>query len=446
MDFNIPQDIADYLVVLDKFIDDEIKPLQAQDDNERFFDHRREWARTDFDNQGLPRPEWEALLREAKKRADKAGHLRYALPREFGGQDGTNLGMAIIREHFARKGLGLHNDLQNEHSIVGNFPQILMLRDFARPDQKHLANAALEGKFIACFGLTEPHHGSDATHMETRAVRHKKDGKDGWLINGEKMWITGMHVATHIMLFCRTSGKDGDAKGITCLIIPARDPGVIIEEYMWTFNMPTDHPRLTIKDVWVPEDAVFGPPEGGLALAQHFVHENRIRQAASSCGAALYCIQESVKYALERKPFGKPLATNQAIQFPLVELATQAEMLRLLIFKTAWEMDQMSKPEVAIKLSDKVSMCNYYANRLVCEAADRAMQVHGGIGYSRHKPFEHIYRHHRRYRITEGSEEIQIRKVAGHMFGFMGPGKHGQPKGEVDAKGKSAEPTDFAVR
>jgi acyl-CoA dehydrogenase len=91
-------------------------------------------------------------------------------------------------------------------------------------------------------------------------------------------------------------------------------------------------------------------------------------------------------------------------------------------------------------------MCNYRANRLCCNAADRAMQVHGGIGYSRHKPFEHIYRHHRRYRITEGSEEIQMRKVGGHLFGFMGPGKHGQPKGETDKTGKSTEPTDFAVR
>ena len=75
------------------------------------------------------------------------------------------------------------------------------------------------------------------------------------------------------------------------------------------------------------------------------------------------------------------------------------------------------------KLSDRVSMCNYWANRLCCEAADRAMQVHGGIGYSRHKPFEHIYRHHRRYRITEGAEEIQMRKVAAFLFGYMGPRK-----------------------
>ncbi|MEO0607279.1 MAG: acyl-CoA dehydrogenase family protein [Pseudomonadota bacterium] len=424
MDFNIPQDIQDYLNVLDAFIEAEIKPLEEQDDNIRFFDHRREWARTDFENGGLPRPEWEELLREAKRRADKAGHFRFALPSEYGGQDGSNLAMAIIREHFARQGLGLHNDLQNEHSIVANYPQILMLRDFARPEQKHLIQDALDGKFIATFGLTEPDHGSDATHMETQATRETRDGVDGWRINGEKMWTTGMHVATHMMCFARTSGDDGDARGISCLLVPADAPGVKIEEYLWTFNMPTDHPRVSLTDVWVPEHALFGPADGGLALAQHFVHENRIRQAASSTGAALYCIDESVHYARTRKPFGKALAVNQAIQFPLVELASEAEMLRLLIFKTAWEMDQMTKPEVAEKLSDKVSMCNYRANRLCCDAADRAMQVHGGIGYSRHKPFEHIYRHHRRYRITEGSEEIQMRKVAGHLFGFMGPRKN----------------------
>ena len=95
-------------------------------------------------------------------------------------------------------------------------------------------------------------------------------------------------------------------------------------------------------------------------------------------------------------------------------------MIRNFIYKTAWEMDQMSKPDVAKYLSDRVSMCNYRANRLVCQVADLAIQVHGAIGYSRHKPFEHIYRHHRRYRITEGSEEIQMRKVGGHLFGFIG--------------------------
>ena len=420
MDFKIPAEITSYLAELDAFIEREIKPLERKDDNIRFFDHRREWARTDFENGGLPRHEWEALLGEMKKLADKAGHFRYALPKEYGGKDGTNLAMAVIREHLAAKGLGLHNDLQNENSIVGNLPTVLMFRDFGTEAQKkEFIPGILNGTIKVAFGLTEPEHGSDATWMDTRAV---PDG-NGWRINGAKMWNTGLHVATHDFIFARSSGKDGDAKGISCFIVPVKSEGFKIEEYLWTFNMPTDHPRISLTDVKIPGDAILGDPENGLALAQHFVHENRIRQAASSLGAAQYCINESVKYAKTRKPFGKPLAVNQAIQFPLVELHTEAAMLRTMIHKTAWEMDQMSKPEVAIKLSDKVSMCNYRANRLVCEAADRAMQVHGGIGYSRHKPFEHIYRHHRRYRITEGSEEIQMRKVAGHLFGFMGAGK-----------------------
>jgi acyl-CoA dehydrogenase len=422
MDFDLPPELVAYLEELDRFIEAEIKPLQAQDDNERFFDHRREYARTDFENGGLPRPEWEALLGEARKRADAAGHYRFAWPEEMGGKGGSHLWMAVIREHLAAKGLGLFNDLQNEHSIVGNNPFVLMFKAFATPEQyARDGDALLNGRMRTAFGLTEPNHGSDATWMETRAVRAEKDGQPGWLINGEKMWTTGMHVASHIMIFARTSGNDGDATGITCFIAPTSDRGIKVEEWLWTFNMPTDHPRVSITDVWVPEDSYWGQLDRGLGLGQSFVHQNRIRQAASSLGAAVYCIEESVKYARQRKPFGKALAENQAIQWPLVELATQAEMLRLLIRKTAWQMDRMDHKQVEKELSDKVSMCNYWGNRLCCEAADRAMQVHGGIGYSRHKAFEHIYRHHRRYRITEGSEEIQMRKVGAFLFGYLGP-------------------------
>ncbi|WP_404800893.1 acyl-CoA dehydrogenase family protein [Pseudoblastomonas flavescens] len=411
----------DYLAELDAFIEAEIRPLEQQDDNIRFFDHRREHARTAWDNQGLPRKEWEDLLREMRRRADAAGHYRFALPEEYGGRNGSHLAMACIREHLAARGLGLHNDLQNESSIVGNLVQPLMVRDFGTEEQKaEFIPAMLRGEMLWTFGLTEEDHGSDATWMDTRAVRTARDGRPGWLINGNKMWTTGSHAATHCMVFARHSGEEGDAKGIGCFIVPYDAPGVEIGEYLWTFNMPTDHPRLSLTDVWLPDDAVLGDVDRGLAAAQHFVHENRIRQAASSLGAAQYCIDESVKYAKERKPFGKPLASNQAIQFPLVELQTEAAMLRQLIHATAAAMDTMPKTEVARRLSDKVSMCNYRANRLVCDAADRAMQVHGGLGYSRHKPFEHIYRHHRRYRITEGSEEIQMRKIGGVMFGYIG--------------------------
>ena len=426
MDFDIPKEIADYLVVLDDFIEKEIKPLQNENDNIRFFDHRREDARTDWDRGGLPNGEWEALLFEARMRADRAGHYRYAMPEEFGGQNGSNLGMAIIREHFASQGLGLHNDLQNEHSIVGNNVGVLLMSEYGTEEQKEeWMPLMLEGKRGFAFGITEPDHGSDATHMETTAVR---DG-DGWRINGAKTWNTGIHKAQYDMVMARTSGKAGDGDGITAFLTPMNSDGLKIEEFLWTFNMPTDHGTVSFKDVYVDDGAIFGGEGMGLQIVQHFFNENRIRQAASSLGAAQYCVAESVKYAGERKPFGKPLSVNQGIQFPLVELQSQIEMLRALIHKTAWAMDKYG----AFSVSDKVSMCNYQANRLCCDAADRAMQVHGGLGYSRHKPFEHIYRHHRRYRITEGAEEIQMRRIAGYMFGFM---SQQAPKGVKSVSGR----------
>jgi len=422
MDFDIPADLVAYLAELDAFIEAEIRPLEQQDDNIRFFDHRREDARTDWDRGGLPNRDWEALLREARRRADAAGHYRYAFPQKYGGQDGTNLGMAVIREHLASKGLGLHCDLQNEHMIVGNNVGLLLMIEYGTlAQQEEWIDDLAAGRSGFAFGITEPAHGSDATFMETVGVR---DGGN-WVITGEKTFNTGVHAASHDLIFARTSGNPGDAEGITAFLVPVNSPGFTVDEYLWTFNMPTDHAHVTLAGVRVPDSAIFGGEGRGLGVVQHFFNENRIRQAASSLGAAQYCINESVAYALDRKPFGKPLAANQAIQFPLVELQTQCEMLRALIHKTAWLMDR----DGPFSVSDKVSMCNYWANRLCCEAADRAMQIHGGLGYSRHKPFEHIYRHHRRYRITEGAEEIQMRRVAGYMFGFM---RQRAPKGVTE--------------
>jgi alkylation response protein AidB-like acyl-CoA dehydrogenase len=407
MDFTIPEEIGAKLAELDAFIEREIAPLQAQ--NMQFFDHRRENARTNWED-GTPTPEWEELLREMRRCADAAGHLRYSLPKELGGQEGSNLAMAIIREHLAAKGLGLHNDLQNESSIVGNFPQVHMMLEFGTEAQKgEFLEGLITGTRRLAFGLTEPGHGSDATWLETTAVQ---DGED-WIINGKKRFNSGLHNANYDMIFARTSGEQGEAKGITCFIVPTDAPGFTVDFMWWTFNMPSDHAEATLENVRVPQSAIFGREGEGLALAQHFVHENRIRQAASGVGAAQYCIDESVRYAKERIVFGKPLWLNQAIQFPLAELQTECEMVRHLVYKTAWHLDRNHHMEV----SDKVSMCNYRANRLACDAADRAIQVHGGVGYTRHRPFEHIYRHHRRYRITEGSEEIQLRRVAGILFG-----------------------------
>ena len=119
MDFTLPPELAEFLEKVDDFIEREIKPMEQEADNIRFLDHRREDARTDWDRGGLPNKEWEDLMREARKKADAAGLYRYSYPSRLGGMDGTNLGMAVIREHLATKGLGLHCDLQTEHTIVG---------------------------------------------------------------------------------------------------------------------------------------------------------------------------------------------------------------------------------------------------------------------------------------------------------------------------------------
>ncbi|EON98409.1 putative acyl- dehydrogenase protein [Phaeoacremonium minimum UCRPA7] len=442
MNFELPADVQDFLSRIDAFIEKTVLPLQRENDNNRFFDYRREASRTQWDNNGLPAKDWEILLRKTKRLADDAGFYRFAVPQEYGGSGSAslNLHMCAVRYHLTSHpvyggGVSLANDLQSEHSVVGNIPFIILIYHYGTQEQKDtLIPAAIRGDVKATFGLTEVHHGSDATHMDTVARRITlPSGEPGYEINGNKKWQSGMHHASYLTIFARTSGKAGDAKGITAFLVPQDTPGVEVVSYQWTLNMPTDHATVALNKVCVPTSAILGPIDNGLAIAQSFTHENRIRQAAASCGAARYCIDRSVEYANRRHVFGKPLSRNQAIQWPLVELSTQVEMLRLLILRTAVEMDRVhaeakatgKAPWVAIErqLGHKIGMCNYYAARLACQSADRAMQIHGGDGYSRHYPFEHIWRHFRRYRITEGSEEVQIRKVAAYLFGYKTTGE-----------------------
>jgi acyl-CoA dehydrogenase len=408
MDFDLPQNIVAKLVELDAFIEAEIRPLEQE--NIKFFDHRREWARTNWEEDGRPSDEWRALISEMERRADRAGHLRLCLPESCGGQAAGNLMNAAIREHLSGKGLGLHNDLQDESSIVGNFPIVPAIARYGTDEQKVYIEGIITGERHLSFALTEPNHGSDATWLETRAVREG----DHWIINGRKRWNSQVGRAEANLVFARTGGKDGEAKGITAFIVPTDTPGHTIVMNHWTFNMPTDHSEVELDNVRVPNSAILHKEGEGLKIAMMFIHENRIRQAAASAGAARYCITQAVKYAKDRVLFGEPLSTRQAIQFPLSELYAECEMVRNYIFRTAWKMDRQDPAT----FSHEVSICNYAANNLVCRAADMAIQVHGGLGYSRHLPFEHIYRHHRRYKITEGSEEVQKRRIAHTLFGF----------------------------
>ena len=409
MDWTTPEEITGLIAKIDAFIADEIKPLEAA--HPQFFDHRREHFRTDWENDGYPHPAWTELLDEMRRRADNAGIYRFGLPIDLGGQAGSNLAMAMIREHLTAIGPGLHFPYADEASIVGNLPLALVLFQFGTPAQKErYLYPYVAGEIEIAFGLTEPKHGSDATYLETTA---RPEGTD-WVINGVKRFNSLANVAAVDLVFARTSGQPGKAAGITAFLVPTNSFGFEVPFNHWTYNMPSDHCEVKLTEVRVPAEAVLGEVGAGLDCAQLFVHENRIRQAASSLGAAAFCTERSVRYSQSRSVFGKQLRDYQGIQWQLVELLTDVEFLRNTIYKVAWLMDQGGRTSV----SDKVAMVNYRANQLACQAADRAIQVHGGMGYTRALPFEHIFRHHRRYRITEGSDELQMRRIAAVAFGF----------------------------
>src|SRR5207253_6845201 len=208
------------------------------------------------------------------------------------------------------------NDPQGEASIIGNSPAVVLVHEFGTPGQREaLVEPCMAGERGLAFGLTEPGHGSDATYLETTA---RRDG-DGYVIDGVKRFNSGMHRASHDLVFARTSGTPGEPRGITAFIVPRDAPGLTVDFFWWTFNMPTDHAEVTLEGVRVGDDAILGELDAGLVLAQRFVHENRIRQAASSLGAAAYCIDEAVKWARERVVWGRRLWHDQGIQFPLAE-------------------------------------------------------------------------------------------------------------------------------
>ncbi len=377
MDFDIPADIRSYLAELDAFIEREIKPLERENDNIRFFDHRREWARTDFERGGLPRKEWEELLaRDAPARRPR-GPLPLRAPRGIWRQGRRrNLAMAIIREHLAAKGLGLHNDLQNESSIVANLPIVLMLRDFGTTEQKE--------RFI-------PGH-----PRRLDAHRLRSDRARAWLgrdVDGDSRRAPRRRMADqrrqdvehrpahgHARSGVRAHGGQAGRRRAASPASSSR-PTAPASRSRNTSGRSTCRPitpRVSLTDVTVPADAILGDPDrragGGATLRAREPHSPS--RLLARRGAVLH--QRGGRLRQAAQAFGRPLAANQAIQWPLIELHTEAAMLRTLIHKTAWEMDRMSKPDIARKLSDRVAMCNYRGNRLVCDAADRAMQVHGG--------------------------------------------------------------------
>lgn len=323
------------------------------------------------------------------------------VPEAYGGAGGSTLQYAIVVEEFARVcgstalSYAAHVSLGlGSLSILGNEEQ----------KEKYLQPAA-KGIFPAAFGLTEPGAGSDAAGTRTTA---RWDGS-AWVINGSKQFITNGESAGVTVITAVTDPEKG-SKGISAFIIPRGTPGFKARSTYDKMGMrASETSELVFTDCRVPKENMAGDEGAGFFAFMKVLDGGRISIGALGVGIAQASLEASLKYVQERKQFGKPIGTFQAIQFKLADMAMEVELARTLVHKAAWLKDQ-GQPYGKV-----AGMAKLFASEAAVRAADQAIQIHGGYGYIREYPVERYYRDAKLLEIGEGTSEIQRLVIARHL-------------------------------
>ena len=257
------------------------------------------------------------------------------------------------------------------------------------------------GRFeAASFGLSEPHCGSDATALRSTARRDA----NGWVLNGSKQWITSGDHAGVIIVWARTAvaADVSAAKGISCFLVEAGTPGLGIGRHEDKMGLRASSTvGLSFEDLRLPEDAMLGAPGQGFAIAMSALEGGRVGIAAQAIGIGAAALQAAVRYARDRKAFGKPIAEHQALRFMLADVDTGLAAARLLVLRAA------ALKEAGLPFVREGSMAKVFATEKANFACDVAVQVHGGYGYIDEFPVERHYRDARVTTIYEGTSEIQ---------------------------------------
>ncbi|MBA4181948.1 MAG: acyl-CoA dehydrogenase [Anaerolinea sp.] len=333
-----------------------------------------------------------------------AGLLGMAIPEEMGGTGNGILPLCLAIEEVAKYecGAGLMlvlTGLPNRPIVFGGTKE---------QQQKYLPDAA-NGLTKGAFCLTEPDHGSDAANLQTRATR---DGDD-YILNGNKVYISGGTVADYLTVFARTGGPG--AKGISAFVVDAHAPGVNIDrtdDKMGVRSVPTAH--FSFSDVRVPAENLLGLAEGaGFNHAMLTLNSMRPTVGARGVGLAEGAASYALEWARDRKAFGSSVIDFEAIQFMFADMAIQIEAARNLVYKAAWLVDQ---GKFGKEHAHNLSIAKAYATEMANNVASAALQVLGAQGYMKDHPLERHYRDARQLMIVEGSSQVQRVVISRNMI------------------------------
>lgn len=365
----------------------------------------REFAETEFTDELLDRLEetgefdWDIFNKMAQY-----GFCGVKIPTEYGGQGGDSLDYVLMVEEFAKVSpvLAIYANTSNS---LGGGP--LMICGNEEQKAKYLSDVAT-GKKIMVFCLTEPGAGSDAGGTITTAT---EDG-DYFVLNGRKTFVSGAPVADYAVVLAKTDTTQKGSRGISMFIVDMKAPGVSFgkpEKKMGIVGYPTCD--VILENVRVHKDDLVGKRDKGFGAAMATLDGGRLGISAQALGIAEGAYNEAVKYAKERKQFGRPIADFQAISFMIADMATEIEAARELIYSTALKKDA-GDPDA----SKYCAMSKLFAAEMCNRVCYKAVQIHGGYGYIKEYKVERFYRDARITSIYEGTSQVQQMVISGNIL------------------------------
>jgi alkylation response protein AidB-like acyl-CoA dehydrogenase len=383
MDFCLSAELKELQQKARKFVSEELTPLEVE----------TELA------EGRLKPEvWERLHRRVKELRLNAG----SLPQAVGGQGFSWTAQVVVNEEIGKATNGL--------GWVIWAPAIILAKATTAQIERYVRPVA-EGARQECYAITESNAGSDASKLETTAVR---DGVD-WILNGEKWHVTSGDVADFAVVQAATDPAIGD--GNTLFFVDLDSPGLeIVDHPRYMHNIIVGHPRIALRQVRVPNANILGQVGQGLELSKEWFRHERVLIAARCVGAAQRLIEAATAFAQERTQFGQPISEYQAIQIMLADSLTELWAARLMTYAAAQAADEAVTEEDLKRLHAKASMAKLYASEMAGRVADRAVQIFGGRGYMRENVAERFYRELRVERIWEGTSEIQRVIIAYSLY------------------------------